>query len=153
MAAYEPVTWREWFKNRSARKGMVAFRDGVLFWARPRGVFDLGIYNRRNIRGSGIRSLHSVGRAWDVGGVNATDPNNFGHELALRFILASELCGITEVIWNKHRWTSAAGTVEYHGVDDHTTHIHVGFTVAFADNPSSHDELVKWSSVAVYSNR
>ena len=132
------------------RPGVVAFRDTVLFWTMNHGTNDLGIYAKRNIRGGSTPSLHAVGRAWDIGGVNANDPGNYGHELALRIIAASALCGVTEVIWNRHRWTEAGGTVDYHGVDAHTTHIHVGFTQAIADNPSPYADLCKWFGHALF---
>lgn len=149
MPAYERPTTTELRRVRGPRPGVVAFRDTVLFWTHNKGTSDLGIYNRRNVRGGNSPSLHAVGRAWDIGGVNAGNPNDYGHELALRIVAAARLCGVTEVIWNRHRWTEA-GTADYHGTDSHTTHIHVGFNQSFADNPSSYSDLCKWVGRAVF---
>lgn len=138
--AYEAVSAAELIKNRGPRKGVVAFRDAVLFWTRPKGMGDDGIYNRRLVRGGHSWSLHAVGRAWDC---HVTD-KAAGDELANRAVVVADWVGICEVIWQRHRWTKEKGWQPYSGEDPHTGHIHFGFTRAWADNPASHDELVKW---------
>jgi len=149
MPAYESATTAEVRRTRGPRRGVVAYRDAVLFWTHGKGTSDLGIYVRRNVRGGSTPSLHAVGRAWDIGGVNANDPHDYGHLLAWAIIASAGACGVTEVIWNRQRWTDA-GTRPYNGTDDHTTHIHVGFNKAFADSPATHTQLVAWVSAFVF---
>jgi hypothetical protein len=146
---YQAVTRAELANHTSPRKGVVAVRD-VVIWCEKARVYDLGIYNRRKVRGSlSSWSLHAVGRAWDIGfrpGFSPVEQNN----LAGRLALAAQFVGIAEVIYNRRRWTEDKGWQVYRGTDPHTTHIHVGFTVDWADNPSSLDDLKKWAAHFLY---
>jgi len=150
--SYEPVTQWELNTQFGPRPGVVAFRDTVLWWMRPKGCYDAGIYNRRNVRGvvgrlrPATASLHAVGRAWDCGIPNLA----VGSEVAFRSVLAANPCGIIEVIFNRTRWTAEHGTVPYSGVDPHTAHVHIGFSQTVADSPATHDNLVKWFSMAMF---
>lgn len=147
MAAYEPVQPWEIRRCHSPRPGVVAFRDTVLFWTHQQGTFDDGIYNRRKVRGGSSWSLHAVGRAWDCGIPNL----DVGAKLAERFRSNANICGITEVIFNRMRWTPDGGLQSYHGVDPHTGHIHIGFSIKVADSAASHDALVKWFTIGLFS--
>lgn len=137
--AYQAVSTWEYLTKRSERRGVQIFRDTVLFLFHNEGVTDLGIYNRRNVRGGSSKSLHSVGRAVDFGCNKA-----LGDRLFLFFIRGAKGCGISEIIWYRKRWTEEHGVQSYNGADDHTTHVHVGFTTAMADNNTNRDALVKW---------
>lgn len=153
---YEPVTQWELDTKHGPRPGVVAFRNAVLFWTRPKGCYDAGIYNRRNVRGvfgrikPATASLHAVGRAWDCGVPNATVNPAVGQEIAWRAVSAANPCGIVEVIWNRHRWTAEKGSVPYSGKDPHTGHVHIGFSQTVADSPATHDDMVKWFSHAMF---
>jgi hypothetical protein len=153
---YEPVSQWELDTKFNPRPGVVAFRDCVLFWTRPKGCYDAGIYNRRAVRGVTGRvtvknaSLHAVGRAWDCGVPNASTNPAVGQEIAWRCSVAANLCGIVEVIWNRHRWTAEAGSVSYSGKDPHTSHVHIGFSQTVADSPATHDNLMKWYTHALF---
>ena len=60
-------------------------------------------------------------------------------------IAAWEPLGLCEMIWWGHRMTDGKTWVEYHGPDDHRSHLHLGFTIAFADSLASYDSLVEWT--------
>ena len=153
---YEPVTQWELDIKHGPRPGVVAFRDTVLFWTRPKGAYDAGIYNRRVRRGRigrltpATASLHAVGRAWDCGVPDARVDASVGQEIAWRAVVAADACGIVEVIWNRQRWTADKGSVPYGGVDPHTSHVHIGFSQTVADSPATHDNLVKWYTAALF---
>lgn len=143
--SYQPVTRTELLTKRTARRGVVAFMDVILFLFRGRGATNLGIYNRRSVRGGSGWSLHAVGRAADIGIPNKT----LGDEIWLRLIRAATKIGAAEIIWWGQRWTAETGVRRYTGDDNHHTHIHVGFTREMADNPTPRDDLTKWIATAI----
>lgn len=156
--AYEAVTARELATKWGPRPGVVAFRDAVLFWTRPKGTYDAGIYNRRPMRGLGNiltpnnASLHAVGRAWDCGTPDARKDPSVGNEIVMHGIGAAGFCGIIEIIFNGNRVTAESGwkCVPYHGEDMHYTHVHFGFSQQFADSTAPHAALVSWCSKAMF---
>ena len=143
---YQPVSPSELKNVVGPRPGCVAFNDVVMFHEHKNGVYPAGIYNRRNVRGSRgpvtarNASLHAAGRAVDIGISNKAE----GDKLAAKIIAAADMIGVCEVIWYAKRTTSK-GTLPYHGVDLHKTHIHVGFTTDFASRHNTPD-LKKWIS-------
>lgn len=139
--AYQPASTAELLRYWGARKGTRALQDVLVFLYRDRGATDLGVYNRRPVRGrtSGW-SLHSVGRAGDIG----VRDTKLGDELFLRLIRAAEPLGLCEIIWNGQRWTAEKGAQPYNGADSHSTHLHYAQTREMADNPSAREALVKW---------
>jgi len=141
--SYQPVTRWELLRFRSARKGVQAFADAILFWT-P-GTRNDGIYNRRRVAGSKSWSLHAVGRAFDLGIPNL----DTGARVVRNIMRYPQMFGVCEVIFNHQRWTAETGWRHYSGVDPHTGHVHFGFTVAWADNKSSRDGIVQWV-VAAY---
>ncbi len=141
---YQAVSAREYLTKRSARRGVSIFVDVVMFLFHAEGITNLGIYNRRKVRGGSAWSLHSVGRAADFGCSKA-----LGNRRWVFFIRAAGMAGICEIIWNGQRWTQEHGIQPYHGEDDHTTHVHVGFTIAMADNSSPRDSLISWFVAAI----
>ena len=146
--AYEPVTQLELLRYRSARPGVRVFMNVMLFLFKARGMSDVGIYNRRAVRGGKSWSLHAVGRAADLG-VNS---KALGDEIADRLVRAAAKLGICEVIWYRRRWTAEKGWQSYHGADNHTTHVHVGFTRDMAGKSDTADgALSKWMAAAVIS--
>lgn len=144
--AYEPVTPLELIRYRGERPGVRAFLNVMLFLFKARGMSNVGIYNRRKVRGGGSWSLHSVGRAVDLG--IPTNNKALGDEIVMRIIRAATKLGVGEVIWYRKRWTAEKGWQSYHGVDPHTGHIHVGFTKAAADQQPS-DALSKQIAAAI----
>lgn len=135
--AYEPVSQAELVKYHGARPGVVALRDIILFLWHASGVTDVGIYNRRQVRGGGAWSLHAVGRAVDIG----VPSTGVGTLIAAAIQSHAAALGLCEIISNRRRWTAETGWQPYGGVDPHTGHIHIGMTRAMADN-GPHDALV-----------
>lgn len=140
--AYEPVQTWELDAHRGARRGCVALRDVLVFLFAQHGATNLGIYNRRPVRGGRSWSLHAVGRAIDIGTPGADLARFIGQVLTTGDNPGG--CGVMEVIADRHRWTEASGWQSYGGKDDHTTHVHVGMTIAMADNRASLPELRQW---------
>lgn len=151
--AYQPVTPSELKNVVGPRPGCVAFNDVVMFVEHKRGVYPAGIYNRRNVRGrrgpvtARTASLHSVGRAVDIGIPNKA----VGDALFKKIVAAADYIGVCEVIWWGTR-TTTKGTLPYKGVDNHHTHIHVGFTADFASRKNTAD-LRKWISHFLYGTK
>ena len=93
-------------------------------------VRNLGIYVRRNIAGTATPSLHSEGRAIDLG-LNVSDPTEklIGNQLFQAFVDLGQQTGIQEVIWNRQIWSDLRPNVRaYTGANPHSDHVHVGFT-------------------------
>jgi len=139
--AYQPVSRAELRNHTGPRPGVRAFSDVVLWSMHSMGVTNGGIYNRRPVRGGISWSLHAVGRAADFMVPNTT----VGWYLALRAIRNAPWLGVAEVIHDRKRWTAEKGTKPYHGKNPHTDHVHIGFTVDFADRPDT-AELRQWVS-------
>jgi hypothetical protein len=103
-------------------------------WAQVRGSFpmarNLGIFNRRNIAGSSKASLHSEGRALDIG-LNAFDRGEkvIGDRLFAILCESSTTLQLEEVIWNQQIWSLRRPIVHpYAGRSPHHDHLHVAFT-------------------------
>lgn len=133
---YQPVSKAELSTKVGPRPGCVAFQDVVLWSLHSEGVYQAGIYNRRRVRGGSAWSLHAVGRAVDIGvPVGAA----VGGRLMMQCVAHADWLGICEVIYDRKRWTKEKGVQPYGGSDPHTGHVHVGFTVDFADRPNTPD--------------
>lgn len=134
--SYEPVTAVELKTVVGPRPGAQTISNVIVFNMYDKGVRSAGIYNRRPIRGKKIltpatASLHAAGR-----GIDISVPNKqIGDELFLRVVNAADAIGVCEVIWWDKRATSK-GILDYHGVDNHHTHLHIGITADMADNRS-----------------
>lgn len=137
--AYQKVTHSELRTRTGPRPGVRAFHDSVLWVMHGRGVRSGGIYNRRRVRGGTSWSLHSVGRAADL----MVPDVNTGLEIAFRAIRNAPWLGVSEVIFNRKRWTAEQGTRSYGGSNPHRDHVHIGFTIDFADRPDTED-LRRW---------
>lgn len=105
-------------------------------WAMMRANFppvrNLGIFVRRNIAGTTTPSLHSEGRALDIG-LNAFDATELviGDRLFQIFCDLGQTMQLEEVIWKRQIWSAQRPLVRaYGGHSAHTDHIHVGFTQA-----------------------
>ncbi len=153
--AYQAVSAAEFKTCTAPRKGVVAVHDVVLWYENIKpgpNLVDLGIYNRRPRRGLRFltwrtASLHAVGRAWDIG----WEQGYTGAQLLANLLVwFHDYNGVAEVIYARRRWTLEHSWQPYTGSDPHTTHIHVGFTVDFADNPSSITDLKKWVAHFMY---
>ena len=90
-------------------------------------AFSMGIYNCRPVRGSSSLSMHSCGRAVDLG-VPVTAS---GHAVMRRFLSAigphARDLGVQFVIFDRRQWSSTrpAGGSYYGGVHPHRDHAHV----------------------------
>ena len=147
--AYQPVTAAELRTITGPRPGVQAVLDTVVWFRHSKGVKSAGIYNRRPVRGKkiltpGSASLHAAGRGLDL----AVPSKQVGDELYLRLAAAADAIGVCEIIWYGRRLTSA-GEKPYKGVDNHTTHLHVGFTADWADRKNTAD-LRKWVAHFVF---
>jgi len=91
---------------------------------------NVGIFVQRNIAGTSTPSLHSEGRALDIG-LNAFDPAErvIGDQLFQIFCELGQAMQLEEIIWRRQIWSSRKQFVHaYTGVSAHTDHLHVGFT-------------------------
>lgn len=146
---YQPVTAAELRRCYGPRPAVQVFYNVCALLWRARGLRSDGIYNRRPVRGStSVWSLHAVGRAVDLGVPAGQKGLDLGNEIAVRCIAHHDALGIGEVIWNRHRWSTEHGYVPYDGLDPHTSHVHIGFTIDFADKPAT-DALAKWIAGAL----
>ena len=111
--------------------GVAAFKDAALA-AVPESWSD-GILNCRSIRGSTkTTSLHGEGRAFDWG---CKAGAKWAQQAADYLVSMSKELGIQCVIYNRRIWSGAhpdSGWRAYHGVDAHTTHLHIEFSWAAA---------------------
>ena len=93
-------------------------------------VRNLGIYVRRNIAGTNSPSLHSEGRAIDLG-LLVSNPTEklIGSQIFQAFADLGAQIGLQEVIWNRQIWSEHRPQVRaYTGANPHIDHVHVGFT-------------------------
>lgn len=113
--------------------GVVNFQDAALKTV-PESHSD-GIYNCRPVRGSTTTtSLHGEGRAFDWGCAKGA---LWAAEAADFLVEHSKQLGIQCVIYDRRIWSGAhpdAGWRPYHGVDAHTTHLHIEFSWAAAEH-------------------
>jgi hypothetical protein len=91
-----------------------------------RGAINSGILNCRPVVGGTARSLHSEGRAADLGvrPINAA----YGHEAASLLHAHSGELGIQCIIWSRGIWSGSrphAGFRLYKGQNPHLDHLHV----------------------------
>jgi len=93
---------------------------------------NLGIFNPRNIAGTRTPSLHSEGRALDIGlFASVTRERTIADLLFGDFAEIGVLLQLEELIWNHQIWSDSRRYIHpYTGVNPHTDHIHVGFTRA-----------------------
>lgn len=117
--------------TKGPQPGVVAFSRAALD-AVPDSHSD-GIYNCRPVRGSTTTtSLHGEGRAFDWG---CTAGAKWAADAADYLVTHSKELGIQCVIYNRRIWSGAhpsSGWRAYHGVDAHTTHLHIEFSWAAA---------------------
>jgi hypothetical protein len=155
---YQGPTSTELRTISGPQPGVQAFADAVMLKLGPtRGLTNLGIYNRRTVRGRKgpltplNASLHAVGRAWDCGVPKGPAGKQLGDELWLRCVDGATrgLVGVQEVIWNRQRWTPDKGVRPYKGVDDHTTHLHISFSIDWAQNHAPQADLRRWVWMAL----
>jgi hypothetical protein len=127
---YQPAT--------KPAKGPQPGASALLAWSLhnfPPGK-SLGIYVVRPVRGGLGLSLHSEGRALDVG-YPAMRPQGHpvGWKLARTLERYHESLGVMEIIFARHIWSNtkaAQGWRNYTGEADHFDHVHIGLTRAAA---------------------
>jgi hypothetical protein len=119
------------------KPGVVKFRDWVL---RTWGGYDVGIVRACDDATRTNPSGHKLGRAWDWGTLAPGTPGVPGGftrkadvDAAIGELLAHDAelfrrAGLTYLIWNRQIWSARTKSWQaYHGVDDHTTHVHFSF--------------------------
>src|SRR5690554_8027235 len=90
-----------------------------------RGGLNSGIYNCRDIAGTGVMSLHGEGRAVDLG----VRPYRagWGTTLAEALRTRSRELGVQCIIWAGRIWSASycdQGWRTYHGSNPHDDHLH-----------------------------
>lgn len=91
-------------------------------------AFSKGIYNCREVGGGGAWSLHSDGRAFDLGlpmvGGRAIP---LGHTIVARIKDVAASLGIMECIYDRTRWSASYPDGRWYGGESpHFDHIHIG---------------------------
>ena len=103
-----------------------------------KGATNLGIYNPRDVAGNvwpnfkSSPSQHATGRACDFG-IPVNRRPSLGDSIAQDLVDGASGLGVSEVIWSRRRWTSAAGWRPYTGRSAHLDHVHVTLHPAAAD--------------------
>ncbi len=93
--------------------------------------FNLGVCACRRVAGKAVTSQHARCRAWDLGLplVNGR-ANPVGHQIVAALLPHVAQLGITEIIWNRTRWSASAPRgAPYRGVSPHYDHIHAAHTL------------------------
>lgn len=116
--------------TQGPQPGAVALMDWVLGQYEDRGAYNLGVYNCRPVRGGDAWSLHSEGRALDIGLPMAADGTGtaLGHRLVNRLRDAGEPLGIQCMIYDRRIWSAKSPDGNgraYTGVSPHYNHIHL----------------------------
>jgi hypothetical protein len=129
FAAYQPAG----SCTGKAQLGTKAFMKYVVDEWRN-GAFNMGIYNCRNVAGTGKGSLHGEGRALDVGfKLVSGRANPAGTKLVKALLPHVGKLGIQCIIWNRTIWTrSNPGGVRYKGKSPHYDHVHIELSWAAA---------------------
>lgn len=123
---YEPASGH---CSGAATPGARALMSWFLGAYGARGATNLGIYVCRDIPGSSEPSLHSDGRADDLG-VPVGAP--WAQGLADALVAHSGELGIQCVIYNRHIWSGSywdQGWRPYNGTSAHTEHLHVELSI------------------------
>jgi peptidoglycan hydrolase-like protein with peptidoglycan-binding domain len=110
--------------------GAVALMNWILEHYGRHGAYNLGIYNCRPVRGGGTWSLHSEGRALDIGLPVGSDGTGTvrGHRLVERLRELGEPLGVQCMIYDRRIWSAKSPGPEgrsYTGVSPHYNHIHL----------------------------
>jgi hypothetical protein len=110
-------------KAQDGAKALMSWHLGAY---QAKGAENHGIYNCREIRGSSRPSVHSEGRAADLGVPDTGE--KWAQSLANFLVNYSKELGIQCVIYNRRIWSGAhpdSGWRQYGGVNPHTRHLHV----------------------------
>lgn len=129
------ATWQAATRNAgSARPGARALMDWCL--REYPAARNLGIYNHRPVRGSTSLSVHSEGRALDVGfPVVGGKAHADGHALLRRLGSHGRSLGIQTIIWDRRIYSARSPEGRaYTGVSPHVDHLHVEQTREAAES-------------------
>jgi hypothetical protein len=90
-------------------------------------AINMGIYNCRNIDGSSNRSLHSCGRACDLGCRTTPEAHRSMYEFLARIAPNAKRLGIQLVIFDRRFWSTRTKPegAKYEGRHPHRDHIHL----------------------------
>ena len=110
--------------------GAVALMHWVLSTYERIGVYSLGIYNCRMIRGCAFPSVHGEGRALDIGLPTGPDSKGTpeGHRLVERLRRVGEQLGIQCIVYDRRIWSAQSPRPDgrsWAGVVPHYNHIHL----------------------------
>lgn len=107
----------------------------LLAWALEtygsRQARSLGIYNCREVRGSSSRSIHSEGRAVDLGLPVGPDGKGIplGHAIVSQLGAVGDAIGVQSVIYDRRIWSARSPEGRpYGGVHPHRDHLHIELT-------------------------
>lgn len=90
------------------------------------GTFSLGIYNYRRVRGGSSLSIHSEGRAIDLG-VQVNDEGKRLGDSVFRLIAPNAIeLGIQAIAWYERWWS--ASSPDSRGHNNHFDHLHIELT-------------------------
>lgn len=94
------------------------------------GARSLGIYSCRAVRGGGTRSIHSEGRALDVGmPMSGGRGSKAGHALVRALIPVASKLGVQAIIYDRKIWSARSPKGRaYNGVNPHYDHLHIEMT-------------------------
>jgi hypothetical protein len=138
LLVYQPVTDAELRTIKGPQPGAKALLAACQFSV-P-GTTSMGIYNRRPVAGTKTWSVHSSGRAIDVG----CKTKAMGDALVAKLVPNADALGISQVIWYRQIWDSR-GYRAYKGQNAHTDHIHITMSIQAAccpDTPALRSALV-----------
>lgn len=96
------------------------------------GAKSMGIYNCRPVRGGSARSVHSEGRALDVGmPMDGGHGSAAGHTLVQLLRPVADKLGIQAIIYDRKIWSAKSPGPDgrpYTGANPHYDHLHVELT-------------------------
>lgn len=111
----------------------------------------IGIWSKRNIAGTNVKSQHASGNAIDWHGKKGPgDP--VMQDLADYLVNNASKYNIVNVIYNKRIWNSPKGWHPYRGKNPHTEHVHVDFktTGSAVINNQKNNDIIQRAIWDVY---
>lgn len=104
-----------------AQPGAAALLAALLARWSSAGAYSSGIYNCRDVRGGSTPSVHSEGRAIDLG----IRDKAVGDRIAAQLLAAAPSIGLQQIIWNRRSIRPGSTWRSYNGVNPHTDHLHI----------------------------
>lgn len=143
LVPYERVTLSEFRRVRAARPGTVALAKELRHRVEGNPGFDKnpalnGLFNHRMARGSLVTpSLHSGGRALDLGIRLSPQGVQLGNFLTFALMAKAVPLGIQRIIWREHVYEAGKSPRKLRHKSDptlnHDNHLHIELTNHAAD--------------------